>query len=130
MRLLPGTMTTAMQQELSALIADIPGVRLEVIEAKEANESDWHDPLFRSLQHHVVDGDARTVAGPIISPGFTDSIVLRRRGVRAYGVVPVAVSAGESATMHGDAERLSRRNVERGTRALTLTLVDAVAPAR
>jgi len=129
-RLLPGTTTTAMQQELSALIADIPGVRLEVIEAKEANESDWHDPLFRSLQHHVVDGDARTVAGPIISPGFTDSIVLRWRGVRAYGVVPVAVSAGESATMHGDAERLSRRNVERGTRALTLTLVDAVAPAR
>jgi hypothetical protein len=56
--------------------------------------------------------------------------VLRRRGVRAYGVIPVAVTAGESATMHGDAERLSKKNVERGTRALTLTLVDAVAPVR
>lgn len=128
-RLLPGTSTVAMKQELEALIADIPGVRLEVIEAREANESEWHDPLFRALQHHVVDGDPRTVAGPMISPGFTDSIVLRRRGVRAYGVIPVAVTAVESSAMHGDAERVSHKNIVRGTRALTLTLAD-VATAR
>jgi acetylornithine deacetylase/succinyl-diaminopimelate desuccinylase-like protein len=92
-RLLPGTTPAAMEAELKALLADIPGVRLEVVESKEANESPWDDPLYESLRRNVVDGDARTVAGPIISPGFTDSIVLRRRGVRAYGVIPIVVSA-------------------------------------
>ncbi len=125
-RLLPGTTPAAMEAELKALIADIPGVHLEVVEAKEANVSVWDDPLYESLRRNVVDGDARTVAGPIISPGFTDSIVLRRRGVRAYGVIPVVVSATESATMHGDAERVSLKNIIRGTRALALTLADVV----
>ena len=125
-RLLPGTTPAAMEAELKALLADIPGVRLEVVESKEANESPWDDPLYESLRRNVVDGDARTVAGPIISPGFTDSIVLRRRGVRAYGVIPIVVSAAESATMHGDAERVSLKNIVRGTRALTLSLADVV----
>jgi len=126
-RLLPGTSPAAMEAELKEWLKD-HDVRLEVIERKEANVSEWEDPVFRALQRHAIDGDARTVAGPIISPGFTDSIVLRRRGVKAYGVIPVVVSAVESASMHGDNERLSRKNVERGTRVLALTLADVSAP--
>ncbi len=127
-RLLPDTAPEAMKLELEALIKDIPGVHLEVIETKEGSFSDWNDPLFRALQRNAVAGIPRAVAGPIISPGFTDSIVLRRRGVRAYGVIPVVVSALESSSMHGDGERVSRANIIRGTKVLTMTLADVATP--
>ncbi len=128
-RLLPGTTTTAMKAELEALVADIPGVHLEIIEAKEANVSDWHDPLYDALARHVTVGVERAVAGPIISPGFTDSIVLRRRGVKAYGIIPIVVSAAQSATMHGDGEHISEANVTPGIKVLTLTLADVIGAA-
>ncbi len=125
-RLLPGTTPAAMQAEVEALLKDIEGVHLEVLERKEGSFSAWDDPLFRALQRNVVEGVDRAVAGPIISPGFTDSIVLRRRGVRCYGILPIIVTAQESATMHGDGERLSKANVIHGTRALAMTLADVV----
>ena len=128
-RLLPDTTPEAMKLELEALIKDIPGVRLEVGETKAGSFSDWNDPLFRALQRNAVIGVPRAVAGPIISPGFTDSIVLRRRGVKAYGIIPIVVSAQESSSMHGDGERISQKNIERGTRVLAMTLADvATAP--
>lgn len=123
-RLLPGTTTTAMKAELQALVDGIDDVKLEILEAKEANVSEWHDPLFYALQRHSVGDMKRAVAGPIISPGFTDSIVLRKRGVRAYGIIPIVVDAKDSATMHGDGERLSKANMVRGTRTLALTIAD------
>jgi len=128
-RLLPGMPTTTMKARLEALVSDIPGVRLEIVEAKEANVSDWDDPLYDALARHVVDGVDRAVAGPIISPGFTDSIVLRRRGVRAYGVIPIVVTAAQSTTMHGDGEHISEDNVRRGVKALAMTLADVVGVA-
>ena len=77
--------------------------------------------------HERTDRDVeRAVAGPIISPGFTDSILLRRRGVKAYGFVPLILTALESSRMHGDNERVSRENSVRGTRTLALTLADVV----
>lgn len=125
-RLLPGTTPAAMKATIEALLADIEGVHLEVLEQKEAGVSDWNDPLFRALQRNAVDGVERAVAGPIISPGFTDSILLRRRGVKAYGFVPLILTALESSRMHGDNERVSRENIVRGTRTLALTLADVV----
>jgi len=127
-RLLPGTTPEAMKAELEALIADIPGVHLEVIETKSGSFSDWNDPLFRALQRNSVAGMKRAIAGPIISPGFTDSIVLRRRGVKAYGIIPVVVTALESSAMHGDAERVSHKNIVRGTKVLAMTLADVATP--
>ncbi len=125
-RLLPGTTPAAMRATIEALLHDIEGVHLEVLEEKEPGISDWDDPLFRALQRNAVDGVARAVAGPVISPGFTDSILLRRRGVKAYGIIPVVIDAKDSATMHGDGERVSRENIVRGTRTLALTLADVV----
>ena len=128
-RLLPDTSPEQMKLELEALIKDIPGVHLEVTETKAGSFSDWNDPLFRALQRNSVAGIARAIAGPIISPGFTDSIVLRRRGVKAYGIIPVAVTASESSSMHGDAERVSRSNIRRGTMVLAMTLADVASVA-
>lgn len=126
-RLLPGSTPDSMRKELDGILEGLEGVHVEVLEEKTPGVSEWDDPVFRALQRNVVDGAGRAVAGPIISPGFTDSILLRQRGVRCYGVIPVVVSAAESATMHGDAERISKANIVRGTRVLAMALADIVS---
>lgn len=131
-RLLPGTAPATLLAEVRALLAGIEGVSVEVIDQRAAAESPWDDPVFAALAHHVeatahADGIARIAVGPVLSPGFTDSILLRDKGVRAYGVVPVIVTRAEAATMHGDGERVSRRNVARGLKALLSAVVDVAA---
>lgn len=131
-RLLPGTEPAALIAELRALLAGIEGVSVEVIDQRAAAGSPWDDPLFAALANHVEatarqDGIERIAVGPVISPGFTDSILLRERGVRAYGFVPVVVTRAEAATMHGDGERVGKRNVTRGLRALLSAVVDVAA---
>lgn len=127
-RLLPGTTAAAMTAEIEGVLAGLEGVHLEVLETKEPGVSEWDDPVFRALQRNAVVGLDHAVAGPIISPGFTDSILLRQRGVRCYGLIPVVVSAAETASMHGDAERVSKANIARGTKVLALALADIVSP--
>lgn len=135
MRLLPGTDPAVVLAELRALLRGIEGVSVDVIDERPAAASPWDDPLFALLAHHAeatarADGVARIAVGPVISPGFTDSILLRERGVHAYGFVPVIVSRAEAATMHGDGERVGKRNVTRGLKALLSAVVDFAAGAR
>jgi acetylornithine deacetylase/succinyl-diaminopimelate desuccinylase-like protein len=126
-RILPGTSSADLKAIVEALVQDIPGTRIEVLEVKEPSVSPWDDPVYRVISRHAVQDEPRTIAGPIISPGYTDSILLRKRGVRAYGVVPVVVEAVDAASMHGDNERLSEANIVRGIRALAMMLADVVA---
>ena len=67
------------------------------------------------------------VAGPLLMPGFTDSIFLREKGTKAYGFAPFIVNADEINTMHGDAERISKKNVTRGLETLLKVVVDVSA---
>ena len=69
------------------------------------------------------------VAGPVISVGFTDSIYLRVLGVRAYGFVPFVLSEEEVATMHGNDERVSTENLERGLRVLATAVAQFATSA-
>lgn len=135
MRLLPGTDPAAVLAELRALVAGIEGVSVEVIDQRPAAASPWDDPLFAALAHHAeatarADGFERIAVGPVVSPGFTDSILLREKGVRAYGYVPIVLTREEAATMHGNGERIGKRNVTRGLKALLSAVVDFTAPPR
>lgn len=123
-RLLPGTTPAAMLAELQATVDD-PGVRFEVIQALDASVSTWtDDPFYQALAARVVEGEAHAVAGPVISVGFTDSIVLRPLGVAAYGLAPFVVTPEELATMHGDGEHVSIENLRRGVRVLWNAVLD------
>ena len=126
-RLLPGTTPDALLAELTARIADMPGVSLEVIAGREANESPWQDPLFQALARHVVDGRADAVAGPALSPGYTDSILARPKGTRAYGFIPFEVTQEELGGMHGRDEHVSIANVKRGLEVLYRSVLDVAA---
>jgi acetylornithine deacetylase/succinyl-diaminopimelate desuccinylase-like protein len=131
-RLLPGRKPAEVLTELKALVGEMPGVSFEVLDERLAAVSEWDDPVYRTLAHHAVavaqrHGEKRVVAGPLISPGFTDSILLRAKGVRAYGFVPFIVTAEEAATMHGDGERVSKENVTRGLETLLRAVIDVSA---
>lgn len=122
-RVLPGQTPEQVLAELQAL-TPWPWVRYEVLSTHPAAVSQWDDPLFRALVARSVEGRPDVVAGPVISVGYTDSVYLRPKGVTAYGFVPFEVSAEELGTMHGNNERVSTANLERGLRILYSAVAD------
>lgn len=125
-RVLPGTTPQALLAKLKSLVDD-PQVTFTVLEQVEARENTWDDPLFHALARSAVDGRAHVVAGPVLSPGYTDSLYLRPKGVHAYGFVPFEVTREELTGYHGKNERVSSENVRRGLRALYRAVVDVSA---
>ncbi len=123
-RLLPGVQPQEVLEELKALTGHDPHLRFEIIDQKSGNDSPWNTPLYEALARRAVEGRADAVAGPVVSPGFTDSIIVREKGVHAYGLVPFEVTAEELATMHGNNERVSIANLESGLRILLNAVMD------
>ncbi len=129
-RVLPGTKPEALLEELKGRIKDQPGVTFEVVGQDEANESPWDDELFASLARNAVRGRSDAIAGPVLSPGYTDSLLARPLGTRAYGFIPFEISQEELGTMHGKNERVSVANLERGSEVLFRSIVEVVLPQR
>ncbi|MDP2310729.1 MAG: M20/M25/M40 family metallo-hydrolase [Pseudomonadota bacterium] len=125
-RLLPGTTPAAMLARLRELVPD-PLVRFDVIQQAEANESPTDDPFYRALARHVVAGRTDAVAGPALSIGFTDSLVLRPLGVHAYGLAPFEVTVAQAETQHGHGEHVSVENLRNGLRVLLGAVVEVAA---
>lgn len=126
-RLLPGTTPELVLAELKELTKHVEGIEFEVSYGDAANESTWQDPFFDALARHAVGTRTDVVAGPVLSPGFTDSLLARPKGTRAYGMVPFEVSQEELATMHGRNERVSKANLTRGVEVLFRAVVDVAA---
>jgi carboxypeptidase PM20D1 len=108
-------------------LSDDPHVRLEVVLAAEAGENTWDDPVFAAIVRRVTEGRPDVVVGPVLSPGYTDSIYLRPLGTRAFGFVPFEVTKDEAATMHGHGERVSVASVKRGFRLLFSVVSDVAS---
>jgi acetylornithine deacetylase/succinyl-diaminopimelate desuccinylase-like protein len=116
-RLQPGVSREDLLAELEELV-DSEHIRFEEIGYHPAGVSDWDDPFYRALARHAVDGREGAVAGPVISVGYTDSILARQAGARAYGIIPFLVTQEELEGMHGHNERIGLLELERGLRAL------------
>lgn len=126
-RLLPGTTPQAMQAEIEGLVKGLPGIKVERVMGFDAAVSEMDDPFFDALARHAVGTREDAVAGPVISPGSTDSLLARGKGARAYGFVPFEITVEELATMHGRDERVSVKNVHRGLEILFRAVVDVAA---
>ena len=114
-------------QELRDLFADKPWIRFEVLTKIQGNGSPWDDPFFAALSRAITSGRAGVVAGPMVSVGFTDSILFRPLGVHAYGIAPFEVIDEDLMTMHGNKERVSVENVGRGLHILLQAVLDVSA---
>ena len=126
-RLQPDIDPQVVLDELKSIYADQPWIRFEVIHQLAGNGSPWDDPFYAALVRHLEEQDPSGVAGPIVSVGFTDSIVFRPLGVRAYGIAPFSATAAELSTMHGHGERVSLQNLQRGLRVIFSAVVDVSA---
>ena len=73
-------------------------------------DSQFFSVLEETLLHHVPD----CVVVPTLTPGGTDSRFFRRRGVAAYGLIPISIDEGELNRMHGIDERISLDNLRLG----------------
>lgn len=122
-RVRPDTKPETLLAELKTLLGD--EVTIEVIQNEPASESSWDDPLFEALVRHLTAGRPDVVAGPAISPGFTDSNLARPKGAKAYGLVPFEVDRELLGTMHGKHERVPVAQVKRGLEVLFRAVLDA-----
>ncbi len=129
-RLLPGTTPEEHLARLTAIVDD-ERIAFEVLSARAGSVSEWRgDPVYEALVRRAVMGKPHAVAGPVISPGYTDSIVVRPLGARAFGLAPFEVTLEEAATMHGDGEYLSTENLTHGLQVLLGVVADvALSPA-
>ena len=65
---------------------------------------------------------------PAVTAGFTDSHFFRDLGIVAYGFSPAVIPGSDQGGIHGNNERISVQNVERGWRTM-LDLLETIAVA-
>ena len=116
-RLLPGQDPDAFVEELRAVIDD-DRVDLELVLSSNTPSSAVQTRLFEVAEEVTREHVEDALVAPIISPGFTDSRVFRKRGVTAYGFIPILLEPLEAATIHGHNERISIDNLRLGTQIL------------
>jgi carboxypeptidase PM20D1 len=110
-------------------VVDDPDVEVEVAAPpKRPNlsppDTELYKPLADALHRRAPD----VVVAPYVLPGFTDTWVLRRAGIHAYGFSPFVLDESEARRVHGNDERISLENLRAGVRSYTEMLL-AVAAA-
>ena len=115
-RLLPGVNADEFISEMKARIND-PRVTLELINRSiDAGESSSATPIFEVMKASILAAHPNAIVMPMLVPYGTDSIVLRKLGIPAYGFMPMVLDAATLATMHSDAERIPLTEFLKGLR--------------
>ena len=116
-RLLPGESHDAFLHALREVIDD-GHVQVEVVFQSESAVSDFSSALVSVMQEVVGEQVEGALVLPVTSVGFTDSRVLRRHGVRAYGFIPTLMDASLAAGIHGHNERMPVEGLRTGVQIL------------
>lgn len=103
--------------ELCGVIDD-PRVRVETIFSSSTPASSTDTPLYRAIGKSVEAICPGAAVVPSVSTGFTDSRVFRRRGIPAYGFMPLLLEPPDMGTVHGNDERISIAALSLGLRVL------------
>ena len=115
-RLLPGVNAEEFISEMKARIND-PRVTLDLLNrSNDAGESSSGTPIFKGMRDVILKHHPGATVTPMLVPYGTDSIVLRKLGVPAYGFMPMILDAATLATMHSDAERIPVAEFLKGLR--------------
>src|SRR5690606_1145415 len=120
-RLVPGYDPDQFVEELCAVIDD-DQVEVERVFESSTPPSRLDTELYEVMTRTAKDAIEDVVVVPSVSTGFTDSRVFRRRGITAYGFVPVLLGPDEAGRAHGNDERLSIDNLRLGMQILHATV--------
>lgn len=116
-RLVPGYEHARFIEEVRAVIDD-PKVEIETVFAAESPCTPSETELYAAIREVCSAVLPEAAVVPRVSAGFTDSRTFRRRGVPAYGFVPMLLSLEEQNGMHGNDERVSLQNLRLGVEVL------------
>jgi acetylornithine deacetylase/succinyl-diaminopimelate desuccinylase-like protein len=105
-RLVAGYDTARFLEELEAVIDD-PRIEIEVVFQSSTPASSTTTDLYRAIQRSVQEIVEDAVVVPSVSTGFTDLRVFRRRGIPAYGFVPLLLDPEDAGRSHGNDERIA-----------------------
>ncbi|MDA0300973.1 MAG: M20/M25/M40 family metallo-hydrolase [Chloroflexi bacterium] len=105
-RLLPGVRADDFQADLAGVIDD-PAVRIERVYAGSSDANPFDTELFRTIEDVVHAHVEDAVVVPSIDTWFTDSSVLRNRGIVAYGFSGQVNTPEITSGVHGNNERIS-----------------------
>ncbi len=120
-RLVPGYDREQFIEELRSVIDD-PEVEITREFESSTEPSTMDTELYRLMTATAKDAVEDAIVVPSVSTGFTDSRVFRRRGVPAYGFIPVLLGPEENGTAHGNDECLSIENLRMGIQILHRTI--------
>ena len=116
-RLLPDQDPEAFLTDLRALIGD-ENVRIDRILGFTPAVTGTENELFAAIETTSAKHFPGARVIPSVSGGFTDSHFFRDRGIASYGYSPFVLVNTERRGIHGNNERISVENMERGTRIM------------
>jgi len=115
-RLLPGVNADEFESGVKARINDRRVTVERMTDPVDAGISNAETPLFAALRAALLKAHPDAVVTPLLVPYGTDSVLLRKRGVPAYGFLPMTLDTATIATMHSDQERIPVAEFLRGIR--------------
>ena len=120
-RLMAGYDPTLFIEELRAQIDD-PRVVIEPVFSSSTPASSTDTELYRAIETAVRYHVEEAAVVPSVSTGFTDLRVFRRRGIPAYGFVPVLLEPEDAARIHGHDERVAIDSLRLAMQVLFMTV--------
>jgi acetylornithine deacetylase/succinyl-diaminopimelate desuccinylase-like protein len=113
-RLLPGVNADEFESGVKARINDRRVTVERITIPVDPGMSDSETPLFGAIRKALLEANPGAVVTPMLTPYGTDSVHLRKRGVPAYGFIPMVLDTATVATMHSDQERIPVAEFLRG----------------
>ncbi len=127
-RLLPDQDPEAFLSELGDVLGD--DIAVETILGFTPAVSSADTDLYRVLESVSTEHFPGSPVVPAVAAGFTDSHFLRDLGITAYGYTPTVIPLADRAGVHGNNERISVENVQRGVAMMLDILERLVSNAR
>jgi acetylornithine deacetylase/succinyl-diaminopimelate desuccinylase-like protein len=118
-RLLPGEDNQAFLEEMKRVVDD-PNVTVgpENADFRKANSSEVNTTLFQIFREVAAAYWPGTPVVPTITSGYTENQRYRQVGITAYGFSPYTATKEESATEHGNNERVRVEELRRAPKIL------------
>ncbi len=120
-RLVSGYDPALFIQEFRAVIDD-PRVEIETVFESATPSSRTDTELYTAIRRAVRDHMEDAVVVPSVATGFTDLRVFRRRGIPAYGFVPILLEPDDAGRTHGNDERIAIDSIRLAMQILFATV--------
>jgi len=126
-RLLPNQAPVPFLAQLQTIIDD-DSISINPLLSYAPSSTGTDTLLFAAIESVMAAHFPGIEAVPTMSNGFTDSHYLRESGVASYGFAPFMIPVEDTGGYHGNNERISIENIDRGLELLLEIVTQVVNP--